>query len=386
VILAGEHSTNEERERFRLEAETIAKLKYRGIVQIYEVGEHDGLPYLALELMEGGCLYDFTERKPQSPRVAAVVCERLARAIDYAHQQGVVHRDLKPGNVLLDSPTATHSSKTQATTHAINATPNSDTVERLVPWPKVTDFGIAKQMDSLSQLTQTGTLLGTPAYMAPEQTTGNSADITASCDIYAMGAILYELLTGRAPFMAENMMDTILMVQQSEPIPPSRSQPNLPSEIETICLKCLEKEPNRRYASAEELADDLRRFLNHEPIQARRVGLVRRGYLLYRRNKTIANLTAGFTLAVVIGTIVAIASLAFKNGQLDTVNQELRSANTDLAAEKKTAQIATLAAEESAMRAKDEERLATRDRNKAQQSATSAADRRSPRDGRQRDR
>jgi WD40 repeat protein/serine/threonine protein kinase len=365
VILAGEHSTEEERQRFRLEAETIAKLKHRGIVQIYEVGENDGRPYFALELMEGGDLYDFTERKPQPPRVAAVLCERLAQTIHYAHQQGIVHRDLKPGNVLLDSPTEIASENTQQSTQSLANAPKPDSVERLVPMPKVTDFGIAKQLDSVSQLTQTGTLLGTPAYMAPEQTTGNNSDITASCDIYALGAMLYELLTGRAPFMADNRLDTILMVQQSDPIPPSRLQPSLPSELETICLKCLEKEPERRYESAEALADDLRRFLNHEPIRARRVGLLRRGYLLYRRNQTVANLTAGFLMAVVIGTVVAFASLAFKNQQLDSINDQLTISNKDLAKQKKAALDAKSEAEVSAALAVEQEEIATQQRDEA---------------------
>ncbi len=243
VVLAGADASPEEVARFRVEAEAVAELHHPHIVQIYEVGRHDGCPYCSLEFIEGGSLADSLRRTPLLPEQAARLTEKLARAIQCAHEHGIVHRDLKPGNILL--------------------TPEGE--------PKISDFGVAKRMDGERARTQTGAVLGTPGYMAPEQAAGQR-DVGPAADVYGLGAILYELLTGRPPFAASTALDTVLRVLSEEPAPPRRLQPKTPRDLETICLKCLEKDPRRRYPSAAALADDLHLFLRGEPISARPPG------------------------------------------------------------------------------------------------------------------
>ena len=216
IILAGAHAGRSERARFRVEAETAARLKHPHIVPIYEIGEQGQLPYLALEFVEGGSLAQAMAARPLAPDQAARMIETLARAMDYVHQHGVVHRDLKPANVLL-------------------------TAEGI---PKITDFGLAKWLDAPSgQATQSGAVLGTPSYMAPEQAQGQSGLIGPATDVYALGAILYEMVTGRPPFHAATSQETVQQLLTEEPLPPSRLQPRVPRDLETICLKCLQKEP-----------------------------------------------------------------------------------------------------------------------------------------------
>ena len=217
-------------------------MKHPHIVPIYEIGEQGQLPYLALEFVEGGSLAQAMAVRPLAPDQAAGMVETLARAMDYVHQRGVVHRDLKPANVLL-------------------------TAEGV---PKITDFGLAKWLDTPSgQQTQSGAVLGTPSYMAPEQARGQARLVGPATDVYALGAILYEMLTGRPPFHAATSQETVQQLLTEEPLPPSRLQPRVPRDLETICLKCLQKEPARRYAGAGALADDLRCFLDRKPIRAR---------------------------------------------------------------------------------------------------------------------
>jgi WD40 repeat protein len=256
--------------RFRAEALADARLQHPHIVQIFDVGEHQGQPYLALELLEGGVLEAKVAGKPQAPRPAAELVVILARAIEYAHTRGIVHRDLKPGNILLTADGT----------------------------PKIADFGLAKFLQASEGHTQEGDVLGTPRYMAPEQTTGTLEDVGPAADIYSLGVILYELLTGRAPVEAPTPVETLLLVRSQEPVPPSRLQPRLTRDLETICLKCLQKEPRRRYASAGELADDLERFLAGKPIRARPVGTAEKGLLWARRNPTVALLLLLLSLTV----------------------------------------------------------------------------------------
>ncbi|MGP0063983.1 MAG: protein kinase domain-containing protein [Isosphaeraceae bacterium] len=273
VIHAKVYNDPEIAARFRDEAEAAARFQHPSIIQVYEVGEFDGLGYLVLEYAPGGSLQQKLAGTPQKPRDAAETIEYLARALHYAHQHQIVHRDLKPANVVL----------------------TEDGI------PKVTDFGLAKLMEREGGLTRTGDIMGTPSYMAPEQARGTPSDVTAAADIYALGAILYEMLTGRPPFKGATPLSTLSQVTGQEPVSPGRLQRNLPSEIETICLKCLEKEPRKRYATALELAEDLRRFLDDRPILARRIGRAEWLWRWCRREPVKAGLAAGLVAALMLG-------------------------------------------------------------------------------------
>ncbi len=287
VILAGEHAGPAGLARFRAEAEVVARLHHPNIVQVYEVGEHHGLPYFSLEFCPGGSLAQRLNGTPLEPVRAAELVEVLARAVHHAHQNGVVHRDLKPANVLL-----------AACGVASAATPQAALV------PKIADFGLARRLDSVGP-TATGAVLGTPSYMAPEQAQGRTHDVGPATDVCALGAILYELLAGRPPFRAPQPLDTLLLVAYQDAVPPRSFQPHLPHDLETICLKCLQKEPQKRYASAADLADDLGRLLRGEPIRARRTAAVERGWRWCRRNPLAAALATA-----VLGLLVAAAAAA----------------------------------------------------------------------------
>lgn len=280
MVYAGPQLTDQTHLRLRDEARAIARLRHPNIVQIYDVGSQDGRPYFSLELVEGGSLAQRTGGRPQSPTVAARTVERLARAIDYAHRNHIVHRDLKPANVLLP---------------ADEALGEGDGL-------KITDFGLAKELfGSGDRLTESGATLGTPSYMAPEQARGQALAVGPAVDIYALGAVLYELLTGRPPFRATSPLETLVQVVHHEPVSVARLQPKVPRDLETICLKCLEKDPRRRYAAAAELADDLHRFLDHKPIRASRVGPAGRLARWGRRNPAPALLLVVLALVTAGG-------------------------------------------------------------------------------------
>jgi WD40 repeat protein len=279
MILAGPHAGEDDLARFCLEAEAAARLEHPNLVHIYEVGEHEGHPYFSLEFVDGGNLHDRLDGQPQPPRLAARLVETLALAMQAAHERGIVHRDLKPANVLL-------------------AGGSNVPLDQCVP--KITDFGLAKRLDSNVIRTQSGDVLGTPSYMAPEQAAGKAREVGPAADIWALGAILYELLTGRPPFLADTPWDTIAQVIADDPVPPRRLQPKVPRDLETICLKCLQKEPAQRYPTARALAEDLRRFLSNEPIRARPIGIGERAMKWVKRRPAAAALIAVCLLAVLV--------------------------------------------------------------------------------------
>ena len=284
-----------QRRRFLAEAEVIARVHHPHIIPIHAVGEHQGRPYISLEFAEGGSLAQRLTSGPLTVRQAAELVEVLAQAVQAAHDAGIVHRDLKPSNVLL----------------AADGT------------PKVADFGLAKLLGDDSGHTITGEVLGTPSYMAPEQAEGRSREVGPAVDIYALGAILYQALTGRPPFLGASAMETLKLVVSTEVVPPRRQRPDVPRDLETIALKCLEKEPGRRYAHAAALADDLRRYLDGRPIAARPVGAAERAWVWCRRRPAVAALTAAVALAVVAGTATVIAVQARANAELRAANRRV---------------------------------------------------------------
>jgi WD40 repeat protein len=291
MILSGGHAGPDDLARFLAEAEAVAHLQHPNIVQIFESGRHQGLPYFTLEYVPAGSLADKVREAPLPPAEAARLVEQLARGMAYAHERGVVHRDLKPENVLLAED----------------------------GMPKITDFGLAKRVAGGAGLTQTGAVLGTPSYMAPEQAAGKSTQIGPAADIYALGAVLYRLVTGRPPFQAATALDTVLQVAVEEPVPARQLQPACPRDLETICHKCLQKEPQRRYSTALALAEDLRRFRAGEPVQARPVSRLARALRWARRRPTAAALLGVSALSLVLlaaGGILFTSYLADKNQEL----------------------------------------------------------------------
>ncbi len=293
-----------QRERFLQEARAVARLRHPHLVQLHEFGEVPAAggatsqPYLVLEYVSGGSLADLVRSSPQPPGEAARLVETLADAIHYAHQQGVIHRDLKPANVLLQRAGLEGEGQAAGVPGTRCSSPPPLSADLCA---KVTDFGLAKFMTG-SDLTCSGDMVGTPSYMAPEQAAGTSAPVTAAVDVYGLGAILYEALTGRPPFAAATVDATLGMVRQDEPVPPRHLQPTVPRDLETICLKCLRKEAVRRYATARDLADDLRRFRAGEPVRARPVGTGERVVVWCRRNPGVAVQLAALVLVFLAGT------------------------------------------------------------------------------------
>jgi len=265
MLLSGEYARPVEVARFLREAQAVAALKHPNIVQIYDVGEVEGRPYFTMELVEGPSLTEQVAGTPQNANRAAQLTATLARAVHVAHQAGIIHRDLKPGNVLLTDDGT----------------------------PKITDFGLARHFDGDGGLTLDGVRVGTPSYMSPEQISGTSGALGPAADIYALGAILYEMLTGRPPFRAATATETQRQAIEEEPAAPSRLNAKVPRDLETICLKCLHKDPARRYASAAALADDLERYLKGEPIIARPAGSVERLVKWARRHPSSAAMILG---------------------------------------------------------------------------------------------
>jgi WD40 repeat protein/tRNA A-37 threonylcarbamoyl transferase component Bud32 len=296
MILTGQLASEEEVQRFYTEAEAAAQLDHSGIVPIYEVGKQQGQHYFSMAMMEGGSLADRVKHAPLPPREAARLVRQVAEAVDYAHKRGIIHRDLKPANILMDK--SGH--------------------------PKVSDFGLAKQVTGGSHLTITGQVVGTPSYMPPEQAAGKIDAIGPGADIYSLGAVLYRLLTGRPPFEAASAMETLKQVLEQEPVSPRQLNTGVPRDLETICLKCLQKAPEKRYGSALALAEDLDHYLAGEPIRARPVGRVERVGRWCRRNRMVAALMAGIALSLVAGIIATsvFAVQAYQEAKRAGISEE----------------------------------------------------------------
>jgi hypothetical protein len=296
MILAGGHAGPKELSRFQAEAEAVARVQHPNIVQIYDVAESEGRPFLTLEYVEGNTLAQNLDGRPQEPIASARLIETLARAVHAAHQRGIIHRDLKPANVLL-APDGT---------------------------PKIADFSLAKCLNVETGQTQSGAIVGTPSYMAPEQAGAKKKLISPAADVYALGAILYECLTGCPPFRADTPLDTILKVVSDDVVPPRDIQPKVPRDLETICLKCLEKQPAKRYSSAAQLAEDLHRFHMREPINARRISWWERARRRAKRYKA-----AGLVLAGAVGAVVLLLILGSLRLTGDTPSGESSGAMLD---------------------------------------------------------
>ena len=282
-----------DRDRFRLEAEAAAALSHPNIVSIYEIGEHEGRLFFSMQLIDGCNLKQYLEQHQVSPRESAEITMKIARAVNFAHQRGILHRDLKPANVMMAS--------------------NGE--------PHITDFGLAKQIDRDTEITKSGTIMGTPGYMAPEQASAKNKNLTVSTDVYGLGAILYALLTGEAPFTGDSSLDVLRRVVDDAPVSPRANRPELDRDIETICLKCLEKTPEHRYGSAEQLAEDLQRFLNHEPVLARPVPTTERIWRWCQRNSVVVSLSV-LAVVLLISTTLASTFWALSEHEARVMNQQ----------------------------------------------------------------
>lgn len=267
MIRGGPWAGSEEIARFQVEAQAAARFDHIGIVPVYEFGEHEGRPYYTMALIDGPSLAEHIRQGPIAPRQAAAIMRRVAEGVAHAHSKGVIHRDLKPANVLLARRAATNKADSVSPPLAGDGLPFD---------PRVADFGLAKQSSNDSGLTATGQMVGTPNYMSPEQAAGRTGDVGMASDIYSIGAMLYELLTGRPPFRSDTVLETLRQVCEHQPAPPRLLNAAIPIDIETICLRCLEKDPRQRYASAQEVADELGRFLAGDAIHARSVNLAYR--------------------------------------------------------------------------------------------------------------
>ncbi len=329
MLLEGPFSNPNHARRFLIEAKASARLQHPGIVQIHEVGEHDGRPFLAFEYIDGGTLAEHIRGRPIQPTTAAAIVESLARAVQFAHEHSVVHRDLKPSNVMLqqiDSPAITSSrsgssksNQWNATSHADYDNPDAQLLHRFQF--KITDFGLAKfveeHADHANSATVAGDIMGTAAYMSPEQARGDSPKSSAASDIYSLGAILYEMLTGRPPFVGTRPIEVLAQVVADDPVRPSQLVRRMPADLQTICLKCLEKNPHRRYNSALALAEELARFQANIPIIARHTTRLERGWRWCRRNPATAiSLASIVTLLFAVSVVTTVYSFLL-NEQLN---------------------------------------------------------------------
>ncbi len=323
MIRAGAGARPQDLIRFEAEAQAVAAIEHPNIVRIFEIGEHGGMPFCSLEYLSGGSLAKKIGGKPQPPADAAHIVATLASAMEVAHKRGIVHRDLKPANVLIA---------------------HDGTL-------KVTDFGLVKRLEDDSSQTRTGAILGTPSYMSPEQANGQTHQIGPPADQYALGAILYELLTGRPPFQGTSVLDTLEQVRKKEPVPPSQLQTKIPRDLETICLKAVEKDPARRYADVAAMAEDLRRYQVGEPIVARPISRTERLWRLCVRNKALASASAAAALILLVAAVGGSAQaviISQKNQTLELTNTALAKAKEIADEQTKVAVAKQKAAEEAA--------------------------------------
>jgi tetratricopeptide (TPR) repeat protein len=341
MVLAGGHASAAELARFRIEGQAVARLQHPNIVQIYEVGEKENCPYFSLEYVDGGSLDRKIAKEPLTAAQAARMVQVLADAMDCAHRRGIIHRDLKPANVLLTADGT----------------------------PKITDFGLAKRFEEDTGQTRTGAIMGTPSYMAPEQAEGKTQELGPPADIYSLGAILYDLVTGRPPFRGESVLDTLHQVRSIEPVPPSRLQVSLPRDLETICLKCLRKDPVKRYATSAELAEDLRRFLDGEPIKARPTPAWERALKWTNRHRAAAALIAVSVLALIS---LGIGGAAFaqiehhRRIEADTLRAEADQERDHAREQEHIAKVYSAVADQERKNAQEQERIAKQERDKTE--------------------
>ena len=334
MILNGAHTTPQQLERFLTEARAVAALQHPNIVQIFDIGEQDGLPWFTLEFVDGSDLQGVLKGVPQTPEDCARTVETLARAMHYAHEQNIIHRDLKPANVLV----------------------SKDGVA------KVTDFGLAKELEDLSsEKTRTGTIMGSPSYMSPEQAEGKTAEVGPPSDQYSLGAVLYQMITARAPFAAAKPLDTITQVVKNEPIPPRKFQPEVPADLETICLKTLQKDPQHRYANCLELAEDLARYTRKEPILARPVSWLESAWKWCRRNPKIAIPSAASVGLLLLTALISTWSwftVAAANAVIQKQKAEVVRKNTEILEEKTKVERQKEIAEDAQALAEENEKVA----------------------------
>jgi len=311
MILSAEHASDEVRRRFEAEAQAVARLVHPNIVQVYEVGETEGRPYFVLEYVSGGTLSGRLKGKTLAPRQAATMMEIITRAIAFAHAEMIIHRDIKPQNILMEKQSIDRASSSST---IVTSGPTFCVIENDILVPKITDFGLAKQIEADGSQTQNGAILGTPEYMAPEQASGRITDIGPATDVYALGAMLYEVLTGRVPLLGDSPMATIMKVLRDDPVPPSKVAPEnrIPRDLELVCMKCLEKAPAKRYRNANDLADDLRRFIDGDPISVRAATSPEKVRRWVRKNPV----AAGFSLVFAVGLAAILSVVLVKNGEL----------------------------------------------------------------------